>query len=185
MPGSIVDNMPPRPDDPQRRTRDIQRKAREDAASQRAAFDTTIAQITALINTQVVPAVASSSASNYALTTTAQELTRVTFTVPAGYTQAQVTAIGSMSCFNESGTTADQIWGYVDINGSTPAAQPGWTPPASGGNTASSYALLLTGLAAGATFYARFVGYNRFGNTGVAAGNLNTCTLNAQVLFLR
>jgi len=90
-----------------------------------------------------------------------------------------------MSCFNQNGTTADQIWGYADINGANPPAQPGWAPPASGGNTVSLFARLITGLTAGQTFYARFVGYNRFGNTGVAAGNLNTCTLSAQVLFLR
>jgi hypothetical protein len=38
MPGSFINNMPPQDDDMQRRIRDIQRQAREDAASVRASF---------------------------------------------------------------------------------------------------------------------------------------------------
>lgn len=168
-----------------RRLEDVTRQLRELPPSVATSFEPTVQRLESLINTQVAPASLAASNAGYALTTTAQELCRVTFTVPDGYTQAQVLAVGTLSCFNQSGTTADQIWGYVDIAGSAPAAQPGWTPPASGGNTVSMHARLITGLSAGATFYTRIVGYNRFGNTGVSAGNLNTCTIAAQVLFLR
>lgn len=192
MAGNIIAAMPPQQDDESRQAKDLARQQKEAEAKAFAAINaqleqiqTVVDQMQSVINTQVLPTQGSASAQNYALTTSGQELMRVTFTVPSGYTQAQVLGVGCMSCFNNSGTTADQIWGYVDINGSTPSAQPGWVPPASGGNTTSAFARLMTGLAAGSTFYVRFVGYNRFGNTGAAAGNLNTATLDAQVLFLR
>lgn len=132
----------------------------------------------------VTAASASTSTDSYALSTTPTELVRMTFTVPAGYTQASILATASITCFNQS-TTADQIWGYADINGGPATEQPGWTPPVSGGLVVSENARLMTGLAGGNTFYVRAVGWNRFGNTGVEAGNLNTCVVSAQVLFLR
>lgn len=142
-----------------------------------------IDQLRALVNTQIYPSSASSANSGYALTTTAQELSRITFTVPTGYTQAQVIGVGSMSCFNQNSTTIDRLFGYVDINGSSPAAQVGWAQPASAGNVTSQYTYTLTGLTAGSTFYVRFVAWNGYNNTG-AGSALNVCTMSAQALFL-
>lgn len=175
--------MPPQDDDDIRQQRDLVRQTREQSATQWDAIYQQIDQLTQLVNTQVLPTASSSANSGYALTTSAQELTRVTFTVPSGYTQAQVNGVGSMSCFNQNSTTIDRLFGYVDINGTAPQAQVGWAQPASAGNVTGQFALTLTGLSAGGSFYVRFMAWNGYGNTG-AGSALNVCTLSAEVLFL-
>ena len=154
-------------------------------AAATAASNAANAAATAAYNAAVTAAVGHSSASGYALTNSAQELTRTTITVPAGFTRALVFATSSMTIGNNSSSSGDVIRGYIDINGNA--------APVSGGQFASpsipismsvSFSSLITGLTGGSTFYARAVFYNEINATGVASVR-NICNLDAAVTFLR
>ena len=155
------------------------------AASASTASAAATAAATAATNAMVTAAVGHNTASSYALTTTPQELTRATITVPAGYTQALVFGTASATVVNQNNTLIDFVKGYIDIAGGS--------APVSGGQVVNtildvtvtvSYSRLLTGLTGGSTFYVRCVYYNEQGNTG-AASTRNICNLDATVTFLR
>ena len=149
-----------------------------------AAAASASAAATAAANATVIPAVGHGSASSYALTTTPQELTRATITVPAGYTQALVFGTSSMTVLNQSGTGGDAIRGYIDINGVAGAVSGGAIVDVV--HTVSvtvSYSRLITGLTGGSTFYVRCVYYNEAGMTGATSAR-NVCNLDATVTFL-
>ena len=189
-PGSITNSVPD-PDEAVRLQRDTQRIAQENISSVAASFQTTVnalnaqvAAIAAVVNAQVTATTGHSSASGYALNTGAQELTRATITVPAGYTQALVFGTASMTVLNQSGTGGDAIRGYIDINGVAGAVSGGAIVDVV--HTVSvtvSYSRLITGLTGGSTFYVRCVYYNEAGMTGATSAR-NICNLDATVTFL-
>ena len=154
------------------------------AASATSAAAAANAAATTAANASVTAAVGHNSASGYALTTSAQELTRVTMTVPAGYTQALIFGTASMTVIDLNSTLGDYIRGYIDINGVN--------GPVSGGTAVQSnfavgvtvsYSYLYQGLAGGASFYVRAIYYNEFGNTGAGHAR-NICNLDTMVTFL-
>ena len=182
-----------------RRVKDLERRVSENASSIPRSFQTTVdslnatiatlnaqvAAIAAVVNAQVTGTVGRNSASGYALSTTPQELTRATITVPTGYTQALVFSTASMTILDNNGTLADIIRGYVDINGSSGAVSGGaFVNPYNAITVSVSYSRLITGLTGGGTFYVRCVYYNELGNTGAAHAR-NVCNLDATVTFLR
>lgn len=154
-------------------------------ADQQAQLTAQVATLAAQVALQISPASSHNGSSSYSLNTSAQELTRVTFTVPSGYTRALVFATTNLSVANQHNTLLDLLRGYVDIAGSfTSAPAPVMVDPLHTANVNSSGTSLLSGLAGGGTFYVRTVAYNQYGYTG-AASALNVCNLDAHVIFLR
>lgn len=208
-PGSIGSAMPASEDTQARRVADLERDLRElgpsiarsfapviatlttqqaTLATQQATLADQQAQLTAQVATlaaqvalQVQPASGHSGVASGALTSTPSEITRCTFTVPSGYTRAQVFGTVFVSVYN-TGNAADNIRAYLDINGaysSTPTINS--LVSFSGAGLGSSYAATLTGLTSGSTFYVRGIVYNQTGN----ANQYNGANVDATVLFLR
>jgi hypothetical protein len=131
------------------------------------------------------PTAAHSVISGFDLTSTPEELIRLTFTMPDGFTRAMVYGSTTISVFNQNGGLADVLRCYLQINGAgaTSTPTPVFVPPLSGQSMSANYGELLT-LPAGSEFWVRAVAYNQLNNTG-AATNLNVCNIDATVLFLR
>jgi len=201
-PGSVGSAMPPAEDAQPRKVADLERAVRELAPSVARSFapvfeaiNAQIAQMNAIqveqaaqlvslnaaVALQVQPASGHSGVASGTLTSTPSEITRCTFTVPAGYTRAQVFGTVFVSVYN-TGANADNIRAYLDINGaysSTPTINS--LVSFSGAGLGSSYAATLTGLTSGSTFYVRGIVYNQTGN----ANQYNGANVDATVLFLR
>jgi hypothetical protein len=197
-PGTVQSQLPMGADWVARAITDIQRDIRELGPSIARSFGTTIqtltaqqatltdqvAQIASVVSKQVVPDVGHSAASRYSLGTSAQELCRITFTVPAGYTRAQVLGTTTFSVYNASSTSADILRGYVDVNGTYSTPSPSMVDTLRTGQITNSRSVILTGLTGGATYYVRAIGYTQLGVTGAGASG-NVCNLDAQVIYLQ
>jgi len=131
------------------------------------------------------PTTGHSTTTGYALTSSTLELTRLTFTVPAGVTRALVLATANTSVANQHNSLLDILRGYINING-TQIGTPGpvMIDPLHVANINSSGTRVLTGLSEGNTFYTSIVAYNDFNRTGAASATNNVCNLDAAVIFL-
>jgi hypothetical protein len=130
------------------------------------------------------PTAQHSVTSGFALNTSPQELIRLNFTMPAGFTRAQVFGSTTISTFNQNGGLGDVLRCSLEINGSVSSTPtPVYVPPLSGQSMSAAYGQVLT-LPAGSSFWVRAVAYNQLGNTGSATA-LNVCNIDATVLFLR
>jgi hypothetical protein len=153
--------------------------------AQQATLTAQVAAIAAVVNAQVTADTGHTGASGYALGTSGQELCRITFTVPSGYTQALVLGSTTISIANQSSTSADFLRGYVDVNGTSSTPSPVFVPPLQTGQASNARSVVMTGLTAGSTYFVRAVAYTQMGVTGAASGTYNICNLDAQVIYLR
>ena len=152
--------------------------------AQNATLTAQVATIASVVSKQVIPDVGHNAASNYSLNTGQQELCRITFTVPSGYTRALVLGTTTFSIFNQSSTQSDVVRGFVDINGVSSTPSPALVNPINYQQVTNSRTALLSGLTPGGTYYVRTIGYNQFGNTGASTG-LNIANIDAQVIYLQ
>jgi hypothetical protein len=166
------------------RNKDKVQAALEDLQAQQDVLAAQQAELARQLAFSQSPTAQHSVVSNFALTTSAQELIRLNFTVPDGFSRAQVFGSTTISTFNQNGGLGDVLRCSLEINGegaSTPT--PVYVPPLSGQSMSAAYGDVLE-LEAGSTFWIRALAYNQLGNTG-AATNLNVCNIDATVLFLR
>jgi len=127
---------------------------------------------------------ADSGASSFPVTTTMTNQATATVTVPAGYTQALILAVGQASAVNTT-ASLDTVYVGVSINAVSP---PGWASgqdvgPSGFGGATSAVAQLLTGLTGGGTF--TIAARIRSAFAGWSANASNEANIDASVLFLR
>ena len=129
-------------------------------AAQNVTIAAQVAAIATLVGQQVTGAVGNNNANLVALTTGAAAYAPVTFTVPAGFTSAQVLAVSAMY----TGPMAT-VYLYTQIAGGNGIEMNGY---GSGGvaNVTSTFARTLTGLTGGSTFTVQSLAR---GNAGTAA----------------
>jgi len=127
---------------------------------------------------------ADSGSTVFAVSTTHTDRATTTVTVPAGYTQALIFAVGQASAVNSTGIV-DTLYVGVVVNG---VGTPGWAAtqdvaPAGLGGAACAAGKLLTGLTGGGTFTVSTRIYSAY--AGWAGNAANSCNIDASVLFLR
>ena len=169
-----------------RRIKDVERRVSENASSIPRSFQTTvdaltaqIAAISALQANSVTPAVLSTSAGAYTTTTTFGVICTLSFSVPAGFTRALITA-QSVCNVNSSASTSEIGYSKVAINGVDGMVTSGQWPTATAlGMLPANSAANLTGLSGGTVTVTLSVRVQY----GPASGGF--ASLNATALFLR
>ena len=159
LPGSPANALPADDAALMRRIEGIERQLRElgpsvassifpiiaDLQAQADATDAVVADMAAVLDAQVVPAVgnATTGTTPFATSTTPTNHATITFTVPSGYTRAAVSGVSSLAAFSVPHTVATVIAGtvgeYMEIG-------------LADGTGSSGYARVLTGLTGGGTF---------------------------------
>ena len=121
---------------------------------------------------------------NFSLATgSSVEKIRSTFTVPAGFTQAQVYATATMNAVNTS-ASPDTMYVSCLIDGYGTGWQSKTTVVnGTSGNASKSVTRLLTGV--GATFYVSAIASSGVNAWPVAPNNGNTIDLSVMVIYLR
>ena len=137
------------------------------------------AAATAATNATVTPAVLSTSAGAYTTTTTFGVISTLSFSVPAGFTRALITA-QSVCNINSSAATSEIGYSKVAINGVDGMITSGQWPTATAlGMLPANSAANLTGLSGGTVTVTLSVRVQY----GPASGGF--ASLNATALFLR
>ena len=137
------------------------------------------AAATAATNATVTPAVLSTSAGAYTTTTTFGVISTLSFSVPAGFTRALITA-QSVCNVNSSAATSEIGYSKVAINGVDGMVTSGQWPTATAlGMLPANSAANLTGLVGGTVTVTLSVRVQH----GPASGGF--ASLNATALFLR
>lgn len=179
QPGSVV---PPGEDWVPRELSAIRHEQREAVASIAASFKTTVAELQDLIAAVLTTATDQAGLSNYEITTTSTVRASVSFTVPDGFTRAQVMCVAAAMGYNGSGGD-DYLYVQAVVQGVNggelySAARNGYGVGLSVPEFRS-----LTGLTAGQTITVGVA--TRTGFSSWAAIGSNSATIDCQVVFLR
>lgn len=105
-----------------------------------------------------------------------------TITVPAGFTQALVMAVGCMNAFNSTAGT-DFLQIAVDVNGSTSSKNQGQALTGAFATVSNNHAQLLTGLVGGGTFTTSVIANVNGGTSWTTAAGL--ARISTTIAFLR
>jgi len=199
-PGTLGNLVAPGEDAVPRRFEDLERKVKElgpsiaeslrpiiaDLQAQDAILTAQVAQIAALVNTQMLPDFGFDSASGYAIPAGfGAKVTRASYThtVPAGYTKALISATAQDSGVNST-AGFDYLSSFVQIAvgyytfGSSATIPAGYT-----GASFSSVTDLLTGLTPGSTITVISQPHSYTGS--FAANASNSTVVSGTCLFLR
>lgn len=142
------------------------------------------AQLQAAINSQVIPRVASGSASGFYVTPTFATIVSVPIPVPDGYTRALVSASGQVTGGNDDAADMATIYAHITVNGT-----PGPDSASGVGNqlwaSVSAFAAFsLTGLNGG-VIDVDIAAETSNGTTSSMVVAKDNATLVAQAIFLR
>lgn len=186
-PGQAVSQLPSSTDWIARKFAEIDQQLRELGPSISASFNTTIAQLTALVNAQISPDAGSAIGSGFTLNPSPQTVAAFNFTVPAGYSRALIIASGTINSANAS-THSDSMYAKTIINGTsgpesvTQVGDFNLGPGAGVGNLTAVSSLSLSGLA-GNTI--RIEISTRSGMYSWSATAFSSAVIVAQAIYLR
>lgn len=170
--------------DLQRQLNDLQRPPGTSIAESIEALRVQSAEIAAQSERKLVPQVQSVGTSNFAMSTGYADKLGLSFTVPAGYSQALITVTGGLNACTSS-TSGDRLYARAVIAGvAGPEMAAVITVNDPYAQTFAGHGATLTGLAAGAVIAVSIQSRLQIGPSSASIGQpYNTVSMSAQAIF--